>query len=132
MYAAKRFCVTPGCPELVSGGGHCEKHRKQRGKTLRDSGQTDKRYFSSRWQRLRAEVMAEGDGFCVHCAKREIRTAAVLVDHVIPAWVEGVDFFDKSNLAVSCARCNRTKVDSDARTYRRGVPAGPSNPWVIG
>jgi len=132
VFAAKRFCLSPGCPERVSGGRHCVRHRMQLGKEQRQSGQKDRRYFSARWQRLRSEVLAESNGFCAYCEKRGIRTVAVLVDHVIPAWVEGVDFFDKSNLAVSCARCNRTKVDSDARTYRRGVPAGPSNPWVIG
>ena len=46
--------------------------------------------------------MAEMGGVCYHCAQQGKRgVVATVIDHRIPAWAEGVDFYDRSNLVPS-------------------------------
>lgn len=63
--------------------------------------------MSSIPQRLYNEVMMADDFTCVYCG---VRSADVVIDHVIPQSVGGPDVFH--NLVTACAPCNGRKSDA--------------------
>jgi hypothetical protein len=69
-----RICNAPGCPELVRGGGYCEKHAEEKKQRERqrfkeqyagndDRGKQLRFYGSARWKRIRTRKLAK-DPFC--------------------------------------------------------------------
>jgi 5-methylcytosine-specific restriction protein A len=53
-----RVCNVDGCPELVEGGGKCDRHRKAaRRRSDRGRPPSSQRGYGAEWRRVRAEAL---------------------------------------------------------------------------
>lgn len=79
-------------------------------------------FTSTRWKRLRFEVLSESNGRCVLCGRsyRE-HGVAMEVDHIKPRSRFPRLSLDKANLQVLCEDCNRGKGNRDTTDWRSGV-----------
>lgn len=66
-------------------------------------------YHSEGWKRLRQEVIDESDGRCVYCHCVPTKDNWIEVDHRIPLHRRWDLRYAKSNLQVTCHRCNQRK-----------------------
>ena len=66
-------------------------------------------YHSEGWKRLRQEVIDESDGRCVYCHCTPTKDNWIEVDHRIPLHRRWDLRYVKSNLQVTCHRCNQRK-----------------------
>src|SRR4029453_7748706 len=78
--AAKRPCLAPRCPNLVS-SGYCTDHAElgHRYDRKRASDPIRKLYWTERWRKY-SKWRLRGHPFCAHCGGR-----ATLTDHIVPA-----------------------------------------------
>ena len=108
-------CGTPGCAELVHGGGRCEKHRRV---TQRDydraRAKTAARAYSSAWRRLRRLVL-DAEPLCRSCDTAGHIEMATQVDHIIPLARGGTNAM--MNLQPLCATCHARKTAQDDRRW---------------
>ena len=81
------------------------------------SGYTVSRTSSSKWRRLRLEVLERDDGIC-RIGLDGCEGIATEVDHILPVSRGGGD--NRSNLRAACRRCNRSLSN----------PRQPSRQWV--
>ncbi len=100
-------CAYIGCGNLTR-ERYCEEHQN----TLRkyyDSqrGNSTQRGYGSRWQRIRATVLAQ-EPLCRHCAERGEIVPAQEVDHIKPLARGGGN--DRENLQSLCSRCHALKT----------------------
>lgn len=58
---------------------------------------------TSRWKRVRLEVLDRDDRICAYCGGD-----ADTVDHIVSR-ADGGDVFEKDNLVAACKRCNSAK-----------------------
>ena len=115
-------CGHGGCPELVRGGGYCEKHRrdfKRSRRTLKPERVESKGYhnlyYTKRWRTMRAEQLI-AEPFCRECGRYGIRKRATDIDHVIAHRGDLKLFYDKSNLQSLCHECHSRKTMAEQRT----------------
>lgn len=109
-------CRRTGCPELVRGGGFCEKHQ-QSARRVRRTVQEERGiseewhglYYTKRWRELRAKQLIV-EPYCRECAKHHERTKATDVDHVIPHRGDRTRFYDPANLQSLCHSCHSRKT----------------------
>ena len=69
-------------------------------------------YHTHRWTRL-SRAFRRQHPLCAECQRKGRITEAEVTDHIIPPWVEGVDFWDASNWQPLCRRCNLAKGARD-------------------
>ncbi|NQT14228.1 MAG: HNH endonuclease [Planctomycetes bacterium] len=100
----KRPCRKPGCPALVEGGGHCEKHKP---KDIRKPRPSDR--STSKWLTYR-ESFLQKHRWCVVCKTEGIRTLATVLDHVTPHKGDKRLFWKPSNHQALCKRCHDRKT----------------------
>jgi 5-methylcytosine-specific restriction endonuclease McrA len=78
--------------------------------------------MSSRWKKLRAQVLAEEGGVCWLC----LRPGANSVDHVIPVvdapWLE----YERGNCHAAHLKCNKKRGTKPARQAK---PLETSRTW---
>ena len=112
--APPSICSHPGCGELVYDGSRCDVHRKQR---HRESNQqrpeTDRRYGSGRWKKLRAYKL-RNDPLCESCKAKGHTLSAVLVDHIRPVR-DGGPMWVLNNLQSLCRQCHAVKTANDLK-----------------
>lgn len=63
-------------------------------------------YQTSRWQRLRREVLTEALFQCAMCGRVEAESAKLVVDHIVPHRGDAALFWDRANLQCLCAPCH--------------------------
>jgi 5-methylcytosine-specific restriction protein A len=63
-------------------------------------------YKTARWQRLRWQVLVEGQFRCARCGTLEGDTAQLVADHIEPHRGDAGLFWDQGNLQVLCAPCH--------------------------
>lgn len=81
---------------------------KEKGNTFDQRlNERDKRYNSTRWRRLRIEVLRDNP-LCVHCKEKGIIRAAIVCDH-IDNKLRRSDFWNKNNLQGLCHKCHNKK-----------------------
>lgn len=103
-------CTTPGCPELVSGGSACDKHRKQRRKVSEARrGSRHKRGYGARWDKER-KAFLRLNPFCVMCGYDDKVIFAKVVDHRKPKKGDDPAFWDKTNWQPLCATHHNQKT----------------------
>jgi 5-methylcytosine-specific restriction enzyme A len=123
-----RPCPVNGCPELVD-KGRCPTHTLEQDRGRRQSeawrkvrgtrgGMVDI-YTTSRWRRLRQQVLREANYLCQcqDCASRPVPEPASVVDHVRPHRGDTGLMWSRANLVAL------SKQHHDAKTARE-VHAG--------
>ncbi|MBO5256877.1 MAG: HNH endonuclease [Clostridia bacterium] len=116
-------CRRTGCPELVRGGGYCEKHRKDVRRVKRvvqgergESGEWHGLYFTERWREMRAAQLIR-EPYCRECGLHGVRTKATDVDHIVPHRGNRTRFYDASNLQSLCHACHSRKTMAERRAF---------------
>ena len=107
--AARRPCTWPGCPELVSDGSRCTKHRRQ---ADRQRGTAHERGYTSAWTKARdAWLRSHPLCQCPDCDEGRVRlTAATVVDHKIPHRGDKGLFWDSANWQSMSKSCHDRKT----------------------
>lgn len=120
-------CRRAGCPELVRGGGYCDKHQRTARRTRRDtqgergvSGEWHGLYYTARWREMRAEQLII-EPYCRDCSAHGIRSAATDVDHIVPHRGDRKLFYDKTNLQSLCHSCHSRKTIAE-QSYKDSPP----------
>ena len=103
-----QFCSEPDCGVLVP-SGKCAAHAPRARLTRLDYAQVHRWYCSTRWQRLRANVLQAGP-FCRACRDRGLKAVAVDVDHIRKHNGDPVLFWDRANLQGLCKPCHTVKT----------------------
>jgi 5-methylcytosine-specific restriction endonuclease McrA len=110
MKRRRRYCLTPGCSEMVE-RGRCAKHKRERQRaydSARDSGWKRSRrsfYWSRRWREFRAAYVRKYP-LCVRCLAEGRTSPTEHVHHVVPREEAPGRSFDDSNLEALCASCH--------------------------
>lgn len=107
-----QFCGEPGCGVLVQ-GGKCPTHAPRAAARLTRQvyAQAHRWYVSSRWQRLRADILRR-DPFCRTCLLTGLRTLTVDIDHIHKHQGQALLFWDRENLQGLCKACHTRKTAS--------------------
>lgn len=111
-----RFCLSPGCPEVVDGKvSYCDRHRPAQQTPWRGS-KSEARGWE--WRRIRARVLKR-DGH--RCTEPGCPRVATQVDAIVPS-ARGGSHVDVDNLRSLCDDHHRNKTDEDRRDgiKRRG------------
>lgn len=69
-------------------------------------------YNTSRWRKLRLQVLAE-QPLCVMCLSADTVTTATIIDHIIPIERDESLGWSKDNLQALCCRCSGIKTARD-------------------
>lgn len=105
--AALRFCLHPGCQQLVR-RGRCAAHRRASGGHL---------YSLAQWRHpvwgLRAQVLRE-EFFCRGCG-RALTARDAEVDHIRPHEGDRRLFLDRQNVQGLCKACHTKKTRAEGR-----------------
>ncbi len=104
-----RPCKKPGCKELTR-DGWCPAHKPKPAQRGKDSEAWHKYYSLPIWKDdLRPNQLLR-EPWCCECAKRNTRTRATEVDHVVPHEGDWNLFTDRKNLQSLCHRCHSAKT----------------------
>jgi 5-methylcytosine-specific restriction endonuclease McrA len=106
-----RPCGQAGCPELVTRGGYCDRHRREWDRRRR--GTAHQRGYTKRWVRYSAKRLSEFP-FCAICGR-----LADVTDHIVPAQVAPARFWDPTNHQSLCGDCNRRKAITESGAFGR-------------
>ncbi len=118
-----RPCRYPGCRELTR-SGWCSEHKPKRERVR--SAEYHSWYNLSIWtDRLRPQQLLR-EPFCRECARHGIRTAATVVDHIVPHGGVWSKFVDADNLQSLCKHHHDQKTAQEmmAFTQRNGAETG--------
>lgn len=109
-------CRHPGCNALTN-AGYCPVHKPK--KSRRESEAWHGMYSLPIWtDKLRPEQLFR-EPFCRVCAKRNMRTYATVVDHVIPHRGDMGLFADPGNLQSLCVQHHNAKSAKEKAEMRR-------------
>ncbi len=99
-YRPKRPCGIPTCKELITSGGYCEKHKKQKQKQTDDNrGTAHERGYTAHHRKLRKMVMAE-QPICAECIRQGELSPGVEMHHIDgDVWNT-----DRDNVEMLCKR----------------------------
>ena len=127
-------CTYPGCAELLSKPGRCDKHKRESGWTRYKADMTTtQRGYGHAWRKLRDQIMRRDSGLCQPCLKQNRTTLAHAVDHVVPKEQGGTD--DENNLQSICRDCHTHKTafeqtEGKASAYPKWLPK-PTIPVIV-
>jgi len=95
------------CHRFIERGRRCESCRAafERGRDNARPAFERTLYGSAAWQKLRREVLADGDGLCAHCR----RAPATSADHLVSVRSAPHLALTRSNVVPSCASCQRLR-----------------------
>jgi 5-methylcytosine-specific restriction endonuclease McrA len=100
-----RSCIKPGCPEPATYRGRCQRHAKQRERTINRAGRQV--YATKRWKVARRRVLFEQP----LCAIEGCMEIATDVDHIVPL-PEG-EPYARDNLQGLCRKHHGVKTRSE-------------------
>lgn len=119
-----RPCPHPGCGVLTT-GGRCDKHKKQKWKENRSDNAI---YNNTRWVKFRAMWLRRhplcGDRESVRSPEHSICTesgravAATVVDHIKPHRGDLSLVYDEANLQSLCKDCHDRKTGQEMRVFQ--------------
>lgn len=117
-----RACATPGCRGFAEVRGRCPECAS-RAEQARAEEAGRIWYNTSRWRRLRVEVLEAADYMCQceACALEGRATAANTVDHRIPHRGDPRLFWDRANLQAMSAECHSAKTAREINERGRNV-----------
>ena len=100
-----QYCAQPGCSVLVP-QGRCRSHAVQQ-EHSRDNYAIRRWYRTSRWRRLRAQVLVEAAYECAECRTVQVELE---VDHMVKHHGQRALFWSRQNLQALCPICHRHKT----------------------
>lgn len=105
-----RICLEPRCPEVATGRGRCDSHRKalERDRSRRRREVTKGIFKTKRWLLQRERVLAE-QPICAICESK----IAEEIDHIIPLSRGGAPYA-RTNLRGLCRDCHVERHRADA------------------
>lgn len=111
-----KACRVSGCKELVrdhSNQGYCLKHKDRAswGNHQRLNGNSSKRGYDYKWQKLREAVKQRDKGLCQFCLKKGIVKAGNHCDHITSKSQGGTDSI--TNLQMLCHQCHAHKTATE-------------------
>jgi 5-methylcytosine-specific restriction enzyme A len=101
-------CAKTGCPELVTKGRYCARHRQA---VEQARGTATARGYSKQWSRYSARRLAQHP-FCTMCGR-----LAEVTDHIVSARQAPARFWDETNHQSLCGACNRRKAIAEEGTF---------------
>lgn len=115
----RKPCAHSSCPELTE-VRYCEQHQKQIDREYDNNNRPYKKlYKTSRWQRLRIQVL-KIQPLCVECSSIGRITKATVVDHIKPHKGDEELFYKLENLQPLCKPCHdRKTAKEDGRWGRK-------------
>ncbi|MCZ7855036.1 HNH endonuclease signature motif containing protein [Agrobacterium salinitolerans] len=78
-------------------------------------------YKTSRWKRLREEVLLDCLYTCTRCGKLERNTSLLVADHKVPHRGREELFWDRANLTCLCKPCHDGAKQREEREAPPGV-----------
>lgn len=125
-------CNTAHCRTLIPyDQRYCTQHKHRAGRGDSDRrydkyrNEKDKKfrrvYHSSRWRKLRLQVLLRDDYVCQECRRNSLYTLADVVDHIIELRDDMGRAYDLSNLESLCHACHNSKT-KDEKQKRFEVP----------
>lgn len=105
-----QFCSEPGCGVLVQ-SGKCARHAPRARLERAENRQVHRWYTSTRWQRLRREVLQD-EPFCRNCRMHGHKRLTVDVDHIEKHNGDPALFWNRANLQGLCKGCHTIKTTS--------------------
>lgn len=112
-----RPCRHPGCPALTR-EGYCPKHKPKQAER-RASAEYHGWYSLPVWTDDLRPAQLLREPFCRECARRGVRTRAIVVDHVTPHRGDWQLFIDPANHQSLCKRCHDRKTAREQAEERR-------------
>lgn len=107
--AIPRACRKRGCAGTTTDrSGYCEQHRNEGWQQHQRGQNRHQRGYGSKWDVLRAEVLARDKHLCQNCMRKGQIAPAKTVDHIIAKAKGGTD--QLSNLESLCWPCHRSKT----------------------
>lgn len=101
--AALRICRR--CGKVTRGSCRCVVVLDHRA-----NGVNRKRYFTARWSRLRAQILARDRHLCQACLRFGVTRAGDQVDHIANAELNPELFWSAGNLQTLCRTCHSQKT----------------------
>lgn len=103
-----RFCVEPGCSEMVEGRrvAYCSEHEPARPAWL---GSKSRQMSGWQWSKIRRRVMARDRYRCRWCGE-----TATQVDAIVNS-ARGGSHFDLGNLQALCDDCHTLKTERERK-----------------
>jgi 5-methylcytosine-specific restriction protein A len=108
-------CSKPGCPELITEGRFCDKHRKEEYKKYnkyhRDPRSNSR--YGRRWREIR-NLYISAHPLCERCLEIGLLVPAEHVHHITPLDKGGDD--DEKNLMSLCNSCHSSFTLSETNS----------------
>jgi 5-methylcytosine-specific restriction protein A len=111
--APRAPCLVPRCPAFATSGGRCLAHAREDDRA-RPFTAGRRWYYTARWRRLRADVLADAP-LCVACLEAGRLTPATDVDHVHRHAGDPAAFWSRANLQPLCHACHSSKTATEDR-----------------
>lgn len=108
----KRPCNKAGCTTLTSDRfcpSHTKTHQQAQDKWRGSSAQ---RGYGHAWRKARAGYL-RSHPLCEHCKDKGVRTAANVVDHIVPHCGDQDKFWDYDNWQALCKTCHDIKTATE-------------------
>ena len=107
-YKPPHRCNHPGCPERITEGAYCLKHKRTRLKVLdQNRPNSYRRGYTKRWAKIRAIQLAKHPT-CKDCERDNRITVASEVHHIVPISKGGTHA--PSNLMSLCKSCHSKRT----------------------
>ncbi|MGK9345334.1 HNH endonuclease [Melissococcus plutonius] len=100
-----KYCLQPGCRNLIATGKYCVEHKRKSKLTNRYYSKNKSFYKSNEWKALADYVRYRDQYKCTICGKPVFGRDAQ-VDHIKPIWLNPNLRLDESNLRLVCAKCH--------------------------
>ncbi|EGZ6858246.1 HNH endonuclease [Cronobacter dublinensis] len=109
-----RTCRKYGCSGTTKNrSGYCDSHRNESWRQHQNGKNRHQRGYGSKWDALRANVLARDKYLCQNCLRNKRPEVARTVDHIVAKAHGGTD--DPSNLESLCWPCHRGKTAKEGR-----------------
>lgn len=121
----KYICNFSGCNELLDERGYCWKHIqyapvRREHKPFENAERSNKWYNTSRWRKLRLEVLQFYNYQCSKCGKSKEDGAVLEIHHLIPPRGNEELFFRITNLIPVCRECHRILTANEINERKNG------------
>lgn len=111
-------CSKGGCGALTF-ARFCDRHAKEyRQQSDQRRGSAASRGYGRRWQKARAEFLADNP-LCVRCRAKHRVTAATVVDHIVPHKGDQDLFWNRANWQALCKAHHDEKTAAEDGAFGR-------------